>query len=43
MKHLDSTLTKLDVLGVKVYVKEAEKVNFHAYFMKYLLKIPKSF
>ena len=32
MNNLDSTLTKLDALGVKGYIVEVEKANFHVYF-----------
>ena len=32
MNDLDLTLTKLDALGVKGYIVEVEKANFHAYF-----------
>ena len=31
-------LIKLDVVGVKPYVNEAEKVNFNVYFKKYFVK-----
>ena len=41
MNHLDSTLTKLDVVGVKLYVNEADKFNFNIHFKKYLIKSPK--
>jgi len=40
MNHLDSMVTKLDVVGVKLYINEAEKVNFYVYFKKYLVKSP---
>ena len=40
MNHLDSIVTKLDVVGVKLYINEAEKVNFYVYFKKYLVKSP---
>ena len=43
MNHLDSMLTKLDVVVVKPYVNEAEKVNYHIHFKKYLVKSPSSF
>ena len=32
MNDLDLTLTKLDALGVKGYIVEVEKANFHVYF-----------
>ena len=40
---MDSMLTKLDVVGVKLYVNEADKFNFNIHFKKYLIKSPSSF
>ena len=34
MNHLTSTLIELDVLGMKLQVKEVEELNFHVHFKK---------
>ena len=43
MNHLASTLTKLEVIGVKSQVNEFEKADFHVKIKAYLLKSTNSF
>ena len=38
MNQLTTTSTKLDVLGVKVWVNEVEEANFHVNFKIYSIK-----
>ena len=41
MNHLDTSLTNLDLVGVKLYVNEAKKFIFQVHFKKYFVKSEK--
>ena len=43
LEAMATTLTELDVLGIKLYVIEVKKLEFHIHFKKYSLKMSNSF